>query len=63
MEGAWALILHDKNNGGIYIGRDHIGLAPLYIGFGKNGEIFASSEMKSIQDFSNELFPLQPGSI
>jgi asparagine synthetase B (glutamine-hydrolysing) len=30
------------------IARDHMGITPLYIGWGKDGSIFVSSEMKSL---------------
>jgi asparagine synthase (glutamine-hydrolysing) len=48
LRGMFSFILYDKSNDSFLIARDHMGITPLYIGWGKDGSIFVSSEMKSL---------------
>jgi asparagine synthase (glutamine-hydrolysing) len=50
LDGMWGVVLFDKTSGKYYVGRDHIGIIPVYWGIGKDGAVFVSSEMKAIYD-------------
>ena len=43
------------------IGRDHIGICPLYIGYGVDGSIWIASEMKTIHDQVSQIEIFEPG--
>jgi asparagine synthase (glutamine-hydrolysing) len=49
MDGKFAFVLYDEANKFLMIGRDPIGLCPLYWGKGLDGEIMVSSELKSLE--------------
>lgn len=46
----FGIIILDKSTNQFFVGRDHVGMIPVYIGHGKNGEFFAASEMKTFHD-------------
>ena len=46
LDGKFAFILYDKKNGRVYAGRDHMGICPMYIGYGTDGSVWFASEMK-----------------
>jgi asparagine synthase (glutamine-hydrolysing) len=48
LRGMFSFILYDLSKNLFYICRDHMGITPLYIGWGNDGSIFVSSELKSI---------------
>ena len=43
------------------IARDHVGIIPLYYGYGRSGKIWVSSELKAIHDVCVTLFEFPPG--
>jgi asparagine synthase (glutamine-hydrolysing) len=51
-EGMFAFIIFDLSNHNLFIGRDHLGVKPLYI-LDLNGEITISSEIASILELTN----------
>ena len=66
LDGKFAVAIYDHRDGTFYAGRDHMGISPMYIGYGAPGTenenaIFVSSEMKSFNDVeevdSFEAFP------
>jgi len=50
LDGMWGIVLYDHALKRYWIGRDHVGIIPLYWGSGKEGELFVSSEFKCIED-------------
>ena len=48
LEGMFAFILYDSEKQTWLIGRDHIGIIPLYMGNDEHGNLFVASEMKSL---------------
>jgi asparagine synthase (glutamine-hydrolysing) len=63
LRGMFSFILYDKSQDLIYIVRDHMGITPLYIGWGNDGSIFVGSEMKSLITECNKLQQFPPGHI
>ena len=59
INGMYAFALYDNVNDIYVIARDPIGIIPLYMGWGKDGSIWFSSEMKAIQENCDnyEIFP------
>jgi len=50
INGNFAIVLAAKDGKEILAARDHCGIKPLYMGMGKNGEVWFASELKSIAD-------------
>jgi asparagine synthase (glutamine-hydrolysing) len=48
LSGIFAFALYDKKNDVYLIGRDHIGIIPLYQGWDENGRYYVASELKSL---------------
>lgn len=61
LRGMFSYILYDKSKDMIYIARDHIGITPLYIGWGNDGSIYVGSEMKSMVGECSKFQCFPPG--
>jgi asparagine synthase (glutamine-hydrolysing) len=48
LRGMFSFILYDKTHDLFYVVRDHMGITPLYIGWGNDGSVYVASEMKSL---------------
>ena len=48
INGIFAFVLYDAENDCYLIGRDHIGIIPLYIGYDHEGRLYVASEMKAL---------------
>lgn len=48
LRGMFSFIIYDRRDKSFLAVRDHIGITPLYIGYGTDGGIWLSSEMKSL---------------
>lgn len=48
LRGMFSFILYDKLKDLYFVCRDHIGITPLYIGWGNDGSVYIASEMKSL---------------
>jgi asparagine synthase (glutamine-hydrolysing) len=59
--GKFGIIIYDHTKERFYIGRDHIGIIPVYIGKGKDGEFWVCSELKGIHDHAQNVEILLPG--
>ena len=59
--GMYAFILYDSEKDIFIIGRDHLGIIPLYMGYGKSQQVYISSEMKSLVDLTDNIFVFPPG--
>ena len=61
LDGMYVFALYDANTGLYMAGRDHMGIAPLYMGRGTDGSVFLSSEMKGLTQCDRvehyEIFP------
>lgn len=49
LNGIFAFALFDKKNDRYIIGRDHMGIIPLYIGYDKHGQLYVASELKALE--------------
>jgi len=61
LDGDFAIIISDGDN--VHLIRDPVGVKPLFYGFDKNGDILASSEIKSIKPFVLKCYPVHSGTI
>ena len=60
LDGVFAFVIYDTENGNIYAGRDPIGVRPLFYGIDEN-QIAFCSEAKGISDLM-DVIPFPPGS-
>lgn len=61
MRGQFAFVLYDKRSDIIFIGRDHIGIVPLYIGKDTaTGNIAVSSELKCLTPIADKIDVFYP---
>ena len=63
LRGMFSFILYDRKTDGFMICRDHMGITPLYIGWGNDGSIYVASEMKSIAGECIRFQQFPPGHI
>ncbi len=61
LNGIFAFALWDKARGRVLIGRDTIGVVPLYWGHDKEGRLRVASEMKSLVDTCADVAQFPPG--
>lgn len=47
LDGKFSFVVYDDKNKRIYAGRDHMGICPMYIAYGKDGSVWFASEMKA----------------
>lgn len=62
LQGMFAFILYDNIKDAYLIGRDHLGIIPLYMGFDKQGNRFIASEMKALIPICYTVEEFPPGS-
>jgi asparagine synthase (glutamine-hydrolysing) len=63
LRGMFSFILYDRRKDSFYIVRDHMGITPLYIGWGNDGSIYVASEMKSLIGECSKYQQFPPGHI
>lgn len=61
LDGDFASIIVDNDNGLVHLLRDPVGVKPLFYGFSKDREFFAASEMKSISPFVEQCIMVTSG--
>ena len=61
LEGMYAFVLHEPETGKWLVGRDPIGIIPLYYGRDEDGHTWIASEMKAIEEVCVEVQPFPPG--
>jgi asparagine synthase (glutamine-hydrolysing) len=61
LRGMFSYILHDKAKNLFFVCRDHIGITPLYIGWGADGSTWFASEMKALHDNCVKFQQFPPG--
>ncbi|MGE1328418.1 hypothetical protein ACMFDH_15690 [Escherichia coli] len=47
LQGMFAFALYDSEKDAYLIGRDHLGIIPLYMGYDEHGQLYVASEMKA----------------
>ncbi len=61
LNGIFAFVLYDEEKDTYLIGRDHIGIIPLYQGYDDKGNFYIASEMKALVPVCNTLSEFPPG--
>ncbi|PQJ67455.1 asparagine synthase B [Photobacterium angustum] len=62
LNGIFAFVLYDEEKDTYLVGRDHIGIIPLYQGFDENGNYYVASEMKALVPVCKTVSEFPPGS-
>ena len=61
LSGIFAFALYDIEKDIYLIGRDHIGIIPLYQGWDKNGTYYVASELKALEGQCSKIEEFLPG--
>lgn len=61
LNGIFAFALYDIENNRFLIGRDHIGIIPLYQGWDKDGAFYVASELKALEGYCEKIEEFLPG--
>jgi len=61
MNGIFAFALYDEDEDAYLIGRDHIGIIPLYQGWDKYGNYYVASELKALEKYCMKIEEFPPG--
>ena len=61
LNGIFAFALYDMENDRFLIGRDHIGIVPLYQGWDRDGAYYVASELKALEGHCNRIEEFLPG--
>ncbi|HPI92957.1 MAG TPA: asparagine synthase B [Deltaproteobacteria bacterium] len=61
LNGIFAFALYDSEKDVYLIGRDHIGICPLYTGRDEHGNFYVASEMKALMGVCNQVEEFPPG--
>ncbi|MGV3002443.1 asparagine synthase B [Vibrio sp.] len=62
LNGIFAFILYDEEKDKYLVGRDHIGIIPLYQGYDEHGNYYVASEMKALVPVCKTISEFPPGS-
>lgn len=60
MNGIFAFALYDEEEDAYLIGRDHIGIIPLYMGWDKYGNFYVGSELKALEGYCTRIEEFPP---
>lgn len=63
LNGSFAFVLHDAGSGRHLIGRDPVGMAPLYWGHDHSGRLWVASEMKALAESCPDVAVFPPGHV
>lgn len=63
LRGMFAAIVYDRATESYVAFRDHVGIIPLYIGYGSDGSVWFSSEMKALANDCTRFEQFLPGHI
>ncbi|MCG9746030.1 asparagine synthase B [Shewanella sp. Isolate8] len=61
LNGIFAFVLYDKRSDTYLIGRDHMGIIPLYTGHDAEGNFYVASEMKALMPVCKTVETFKPG--
>ena len=62
LNGIFAFCLYDEVENAYLIGRDHIGIIPLYMGWDKFGNFYVASELKALEGICTKIEEFPPAS-
>lgn len=62
LNGIFAFALYDQQRDRYLIGRDHMGIIPLYMGWDQRGRFFVASELKALEGVCTKIEEFPPGS-
>ena len=63
LNGIFAFALYDIENDRYIVGRDHIGIIPLYQGWDAEGRFYVASELKALEGVCTEIREFLPGTV
>ncbi|MBW8359898.1 MAG: asparagine synthase B [Weeksellaceae bacterium] len=61
LNGIYAFALYDSENKVYLVGRDHMGICPLYQGWDRNGNYYVASELKALEGICKSIETFLPG--
>lgn len=61
LNGIFAFALYDASKNTFLVGRDHMGICPLYHGWDKNGNYYVASELKALEGHCKSIETFLPG--
>ncbi len=61
LNGIFAFVLYDEEKDQYLVGRDHIGIIPLYQGYDEHGNYYVASEMKALVPVCKTVSEFPPG--
>eukprot|EP00640_Fibrocapsa_japonica_P000475 CAMPEP_0113935160 /NCGR_PEP_ID=MMETSP1339-20121228/2373_1 /TAXON_ID=94617 /ORGANISM="Fibrocapsa japonica" /LENGTH=555 /DNA_ID=CAMNT_0000937217 /DNA_START=71 /DNA_END=1738 /DNA_ORIENTATION=- /assembly_acc=CAM_ASM_000762 len=61
LRGMFAFVVYDRKTDSFMATRDHIGICPLYVGWGADGSIWFASEMKALNEHCATFKQFPPG--
>ncbi len=61
LNGIFAFALYDSRDDSYLIGRDHMGIIPLYMGWDERGNFYVASEMKALSGICTQIKVFPPG--
>ncbi|NDV70408.1 asparagine synthase B [Dysgonomonas sp. 25] len=61
LNGIFAFALYDIEKNTFLIGRDHIGIIPLYMGYDNHGQFYVASELKALEGICPNIKEFLPG--
>ena len=59
--GIYAFVLYDQEKDAYLVGRDHMGIIPLYMGYDEKGQFYVASELKSLEGVCPDIKEFEPG--
>jgi asparagine synthase (glutamine-hydrolysing) len=62
LNGIFAFCLYDETEDAYLIGRDHIGIIPLYMGWDQMGNLYVASELKALEGYCSKIQEFPPAS-
>ncbi|MGV8134254.1 MAG: asparagine synthase B [Mangrovibacterium sp.] len=62
LNGIFAFALYDEEKDAYLIGRDHIGIIPLYMGWDRQGNFYVASELKALEGYCSKIQEFPPAS-
>jgi asparagine synthase (glutamine-hydrolysing) len=63
LRGMFSFIIYDRRDRSFLVVRDHVGITPLYIGWGNDGSTWIASEMKALSCDCSQFQQFLPGHI
>lgn len=61
LNGIFAFVLYDAERNRYLVGRDHMGIVPLYMGEDESGNVYVASEMKALVPVCKSIQEFPPG--